>query len=251
MGKARARPDALFVIGLDNEDRRLVTFPPLGVGTDSDPAISPDGLSLVFRRDLTPFTGELPITPGGRPVACRRAGPPHGHQAQREQAGVDARQPGGRGLGASRDGRTIFFARVDSSADELMLVERFRSAGSGTNSLPCSREHHALVEDQRQHGAARRIGGKPERSEVVDERVHAVHEGLAAAASRGPLPSTVASPEGSRWRPLARVRGRCPRRPWRPPTSRPSRTRAPARRGPRRASRSRWPAARSADRGSG
>jgi hypothetical protein len=29
-------------------------------------------------------------------------------------------------MSASRDGRTIFFARVDSSADELMLVERFR-----------------------------------------------------------------------------------------------------------------------------
>ena len=32
----------------------------------------------------------------------------------------------GIGLSASRDGRTIFFARVDSSADELMLVENFR-----------------------------------------------------------------------------------------------------------------------------
>ena len=30
------------------------------------------------------------------------------------------------GLSASRDGRTIFFTRVDSSADELMLVENFR-----------------------------------------------------------------------------------------------------------------------------
>ena len=30
------------------------------------------------------------------------------------------------GLSASRDGRTIFFSKVDSSADELMLVENFR-----------------------------------------------------------------------------------------------------------------------------
>ena len=30
------------------------------------------------------------------------------------------------GLSASRDGRTVFFSRVDSSADELMLVEDFR-----------------------------------------------------------------------------------------------------------------------------
>lgn len=30
----------------------------------------------------------------------------------------------GLGLSASRDGPTIFFARVDSSGDELMLVEK-------------------------------------------------------------------------------------------------------------------------------
>jgi hypothetical protein len=29
-------------------------------------------------------------------------------------------------LSASRDGRTVFFSKVDSSADELMLVENFR-----------------------------------------------------------------------------------------------------------------------------
>ena len=32
----------------------------------------------------------------------------------------------GLGLTAARDGRTVYFARVDSSADELMLVENFR-----------------------------------------------------------------------------------------------------------------------------
>jgi hypothetical protein len=30
------------------------------------------------------------------------------------------------GLSASRDGRTIFFCRIDSSTDELMLVDNFR-----------------------------------------------------------------------------------------------------------------------------
>ncbi len=30
------------------------------------------------------------------------------------------------GIGVSRDGRTIFFSRADSSTDDLMLVENFR-----------------------------------------------------------------------------------------------------------------------------
>ena len=30
------------------------------------------------------------------------------------------------GLSASPDGRTIFFSRTDASADELMLVEKFK-----------------------------------------------------------------------------------------------------------------------------
>jgi hypothetical protein len=30
------------------------------------------------------------------------------------------------GLTASRDGRTIFYSRIDSSADDLMLVENFQ-----------------------------------------------------------------------------------------------------------------------------
>ena len=32
----------------------------------------------------------------------------------------------GLGLSATRDGRTIFFSRVDSSIDELILVDNFR-----------------------------------------------------------------------------------------------------------------------------
>ena len=32
----------------------------------------------------------------------------------------------GFGLSATRDGRTVFFARVDSATDELILVDNFR-----------------------------------------------------------------------------------------------------------------------------
>jgi len=32
----------------------------------------------------------------------------------------------GSGLSAARDGRTVFFSRVDSSVNELMIVSNFR-----------------------------------------------------------------------------------------------------------------------------
>jgi hypothetical protein len=32
----------------------------------------------------------------------------------------------GLGLSATRDGRTVFFSRIDSSSDELILVDDFR-----------------------------------------------------------------------------------------------------------------------------
>jgi Tol biopolymer transport system component len=52
------QPDALFVISLDGEKRQL-THPPPGAG-DSNPAVSPDGRWLVFRRNTSAlFTGAL------------------------------------------------------------------------------------------------------------------------------------------------------------------------------------------------
>jgi Tol biopolymer transport system component/DNA-binding winged helix-turn-helix (wHTH) protein len=50
--------DALFVIALDTGEKRQLTYPQ-GQEADGDPAISPDGRSLVFRRDTTPFSGSF------------------------------------------------------------------------------------------------------------------------------------------------------------------------------------------------
>jgi Tol biopolymer transport system component len=48
--------DAVFLISLDTGEKRQLTHPQEQVG-DRDPAISPDGRSLIFRRDPTPFSG--------------------------------------------------------------------------------------------------------------------------------------------------------------------------------------------------
>ncbi len=53
------KPDALFALPIDGGERRQITFPNTPVMLDTDPALSSDGRSLVFRRDLTPFTGEM------------------------------------------------------------------------------------------------------------------------------------------------------------------------------------------------
>ena len=52
------RPDALFQIALETGERRQLTHPE-GPVRDADPAISPDGSMLVFRRDGTPGSGEF------------------------------------------------------------------------------------------------------------------------------------------------------------------------------------------------
>ena len=49
--------DAVFAIAIDSGQRRQLTYPPDAKTLDTDPVISPDGRSLVFRRDSTPFSG--------------------------------------------------------------------------------------------------------------------------------------------------------------------------------------------------
>jgi len=74
-----ARPDVtadvLFVVAIDTGEKRQLTFSDL-TSQDVDPAVSPDGRSLAFRRNTTPFSGSfhaLTLNPGvqphGQPVA--------------------------------------------------------------------------------------------------------------------------------------------------------------------------------------
>ena len=74
-GQRDGKPDALFLFSLDGSERRQLTFPPDQALLDSDPAVSPDAKSLVFRRDTTPFTGDMyrvaiapNMSPAGQPV---------------------------------------------------------------------------------------------------------------------------------------------------------------------------------------
>jgi Tol biopolymer transport system component len=50
------RSDALFAVSLDGGEKRQVTYPD-GLVADVDPAVSPDGRSLIFRRLSAPHSG--------------------------------------------------------------------------------------------------------------------------------------------------------------------------------------------------
>jgi eukaryotic-like serine/threonine-protein kinase len=53
------QPDALFVISRETGEKKQLTYPPPGAG-DSNPAVSPDGRWLAFRRNTSAlFTGAL------------------------------------------------------------------------------------------------------------------------------------------------------------------------------------------------
>jgi Tol biopolymer transport system component/DNA-binding winged helix-turn-helix (wHTH) protein len=57
-----AKPvDALFIVSLETGERRQLTYPSHLTLADTDPAVSPDGKWLVFRRDVSPFTGQLQL----------------------------------------------------------------------------------------------------------------------------------------------------------------------------------------------
>ena len=75
------KADALFAMAIDSGEKRQVTFPPELV-SDVDPSVSPDGRSLIFRRNTAPFLGSFyrvalsdGAVPPGEPV---RLTPPLG-----------------------------------------------------------------------------------------------------------------------------------------------------------------------------
>ena len=57
----RGQPDALFVVWIESRERQQLTTPTASMMADNDPAISPDGRWLAFRRDIAPFSGQLQV----------------------------------------------------------------------------------------------------------------------------------------------------------------------------------------------
>jgi Tol biopolymer transport system component len=53
------KPDALFVVSLESGEKRQLTNPAPPVAGDTDPAVSPDGSRLIFRRSHGLYAGEL------------------------------------------------------------------------------------------------------------------------------------------------------------------------------------------------
>ena len=82
------KPDALFVISLETGEKRQLTDPQPPASGDTNPAVSPDGSWLVFRRQLGGlFNGELYRLLLGRGLAA--AGEPQ----RLTPAELDARSP--------------------------------------------------------------------------------------------------------------------------------------------------------------
>jgi eukaryotic-like serine/threonine-protein kinase len=57
--EARIAPNAVFRLSVETGEKQRLTSPPTGSWGDSDPAVSPDGRALVFRRSIAVDTGDL------------------------------------------------------------------------------------------------------------------------------------------------------------------------------------------------
>lgn len=97
------QPDALFVLSLESGERRQLTHPPPSTLGDCNPAVSPDGRSLVFRRVPAGGAGELHrLTLGSGPTV---AGVPERLTPGRLNAGYPAWMPDGDAILFSAQGR--------------------------------------------------------------------------------------------------------------------------------------------------
>jgi Tol biopolymer transport system component len=70
-GQGGEKPDALFVVSTETREKRQLTQPPAENLADTDPAISPDGRWLAFRRDVAPFSGQLQVVALGSDLTLR------------------------------------------------------------------------------------------------------------------------------------------------------------------------------------
>ncbi len=89
------KPDALFVISLESGEKRQLTHPQPPASGDTNPAVSPDGGWLVFRRSGHAVHGRaLRASAGKRPDRRGRTAAPHAGRARCGLPRVDARRQG-------------------------------------------------------------------------------------------------------------------------------------------------------------
>lgn len=138
------QPDAIVAISVETGEKRQLTKPE-GLAADVDPAISPDGRQLIFRRDTTPFSGRFyrqplrdHVTPDGPSVPLTStifAGKPMWMPDSREvlfpHRGGLWRMDAVRGGAPKRlpfvgqDGASPVVARVNEGRQRLIYVRSF------------------------------------------------------------------------------------------------------------------------------